>query len=174
MEYEGLTVAYFEALADGYLIALAARGSTLSAALKVILALDPWQRRWIAEERAWWIADDAISLLARRLPPVAEAFARWQARPLTLDDLLGSEYRAREARVRYRLLVPREVATAYATLGLAPGASGAAVKAARRSLARQHHPDAGGDHGRMAAINRAADIVLGWMARERSTSLATR
>ncbi|MFP3900159.1 MAG: J domain-containing protein [Acidimicrobiia bacterium] len=50
--------------------------------------------------------------------------------------------------------------THYDVLGLAPTASAAEVRAAYRSAARDHHPDAGGDPGRMQAVN-AAWAVLG-------------
>lgn len=40
-------------------------------------------------------------------------------------------------------------------LGVQPNASRDVVQAAFRALARQHHPDRGGDVGAMAAINRA-------------------
>jgi len=47
----------------------------------------------------------------------------------------------------------------HAVLGLAPGASAAAIKAAWRRLARQHHPDlAGNPTDRRAATRRMAEI----------------
>ena len=45
-------------------------------------------------------------------------------------------------------------------LGLAPGASADEIHAARRRLAKQVHPDAGGDPAAMQAINAAADAAL--------------
>jgi hypothetical protein len=46
--------------------------------------------------------------------------------------------------------------SAYAALGLQPGADAAAVEQAYKRLIKQHHPDrAGGDAGRAAEINRA-------------------
>src|SRR5690349_2697876 len=46
--------------------------------------------------------------------------------------------------------------TAYAILGLQPGADRDAVEAAYRRLIKRHHPDrAGGDNSRAAEINRA-------------------
>ena len=50
---------------------------------------------------------------------------------------------------------------AYAVLGLAPGASAEAIKAAHRRLMQEHHPDRGGDPEKAAKINRARDILLG-------------
>jgi hypothetical protein len=50
----------------------------------------------------------------------------------------------------------RDPASAFATLGLEPGADRAAVEAAYRRLIKLHHPDrSGGDAGRAAEINRA-------------------
>ena len=47
-------------------------------------------------------------------------------------------------------------ASAYAALGLEPGADAAAIEQAYRRLIKQHHPDrAGGDARRAAEINRA-------------------
>lgn len=54
--------------------------------------------------------------------------------------------------------------THYDTLGVARTASAAEVRAAYRAAARDHHPDAGGDRGRMQALN-AAWAVLGDPAR---------
>ncbi len=47
----------------------------------------------------------------------------------------------------------------YAVLQVAPLAEPEVIKAAYRALARKHHPDAGGDEHRMAAINGAWDIL---------------
>lgn len=49
----------------------------------------------------------------------------------------------------------------YAVLGLERWASNAEIKRAYRKLAREHHPDAGGDEGRMKDINRAYDMLKG-------------
>ena len=47
-------------------------------------------------------------------------------------------------------------ASAYAALGLDPGADSAAIESAYKRLIKQHHPDReGGDAGRAAEINRA-------------------
>jgi len=48
----------------------------------------------------------------------------------------------------------------FADLGLGSDASADDVQAARRRLARSHHPDLGGDADRMRAINEAADAAL--------------
>lgn len=162
MDDSGIFVAGFEAFGEGYLIAFAGSRHALYDAARVVRGLDPWQRCRVAEGRAWWIAEDAISLLARRLPAVAEAFARWRERPIGAVYGTGELWRS--------LVLPPEVAAAYMALGLSPGASAGAVKAARRRLARRHHPDAGGEHAAMATVNAAADTVAAWLARSEAAA----
>ncbi len=48
----------------------------------------------------------------------------------------------------------------FAVLGLPPTADLAAVRAARRRLAKEAHPDHGGDEARMREINRAFDQAV--------------
>ena len=45
-------------------------------------------------------------------------------------------------------------------LGLGPDATSDDVRAARRELAKRHHPDRGGDPAAMQAVNEAADDAL--------------
>jgi hypothetical protein len=162
-----VAITHFEAVEGGYLLALEASGDALATAYHAIVWLDPWQRHWIHEEHAWWIADDAITLLARRLPAVADALASWYLRPpeplAFLDD---DGWAVRRRRIIH---MPAAVVAAYGKLGLAPGSTAKDVRAARRALARREHPDAGGQHDAMVAINTATDIVLSWLS-QRDTS----
>jgi hypothetical protein len=48
----------------------------------------------------------------------------------------------------------------FATLGLSDAASADEVRAARRELAKRHHPDRGGDAASMRTVNEAADAAL--------------
>ena len=50
--------------------------------------------------------------------------------------------------------------TPFARLGLPDDADADAVRDARRRLAKQHHPDRGGDAGRMRSVNAAAAEAL--------------
>lgn len=52
----------------------------------------------------------------------------------------------------------------FRVLGLDLAATADEIRAARRQLAREHHPDHGGDRRRMQAINEAADAALGIVA----------
>jgi hypothetical protein len=52
------------------------------------------------------------------------------------------------------------VSDPFATLGLGRDATGDDIRAARRRLAKAHHPDQGGDAARMQAINEAARAAL--------------
>jgi hypothetical protein len=47
------------------------------------------------------------------------------------------------------------------------------VLAARRILARSAHPDAGGEHHAMAAINNAADVCLTWLEQHAAPTSAS-
>jgi hypothetical protein len=63
-------------------------------------------------------------------------------------------------------------ASAYAALGLEPGADAAAVEQAYRRLIKLHHPDReGGDAGRAAEINRAYRDLRGPVSQKRDLIL---
>ncbi len=51
------------------------------------------------------------------------------------------------------------LAPAYAALCLTEAAPAELVEAAHRILAQRHHPDHGGDHQTMVAINRAIEVI---------------
>ncbi len=53
----------------------------------------------------------------------------------------------------------RTPADHYATLGVPPGATAAEIKAAYRTLVKQHHPDAGGDQRTILALNAAWEVL---------------
>ncbi len=57
----------------------------------------------------------------------------------------------------------------FGVLGLDGDASADDVRAARRALARRHHPDQGGDADRMREVNQAADAALRAIAGRQDT-----
>jgi DnaJ-class molecular chaperone len=56
------------------------------------------------------------------------------------------------------------VAAALATLYVAPDAPETVIKAVYRALAKATHPDTGGDHASMKALNAAYELSLPWAA----------
>lgn len=164
MDATDLRVLLFEAVEDGFLIAFAGGAGVFSPAVRYFVGLDPWQRRWIAEERIWWISQDAISRLARRIPALAEALEQWHQRSPSISEDVSSFYASIRPRAQRRIYIPRDIESAYRVLHLPPGASAEDVTQARRALARQYHPDAGGGHAMMVSINLAADSILRWLS----------
>jgi molecular chaperone DnaJ len=55
--------------------------------------------------------------------------------------------------------MPQPSRDPYRVLGVAPTASAAQIKAAYRSLVKQHHPDAGGDDQTILALNAAWEVL---------------
>ncbi len=167
MPYASPTVTLFEPLDEGFLVAFGTERSVRGEAAKAIAALDPWQRFWVPDEHAWWIADDAISRVARRVPALAEALAAWHQRPIDISDYAttGSRWKT-WTRLRQGFMPP-QVREACARLGVAQDVTPEEVHAVRRRLARSNHPDAGGANDEMAQINAAADIVAAWLSQER-------
>lgn len=163
MHTADLRILLFEAVEDGFLIAFAGGEGIFGPAVRAIVGLDPWQRRWIAEERIWWISQDAISRVARAIPPLAEALEHWHQRTPSIAEDVSSFYANIRSRAQRRVFIPRDIESAYRILNLPPGAPAEDVTVARRALARQYHPDAGGGHAMMVSINLAADSILRWL-----------
>ena len=63
--------------------------------------------------------------------------------------------------------------TPFAELGLDDDASAEAVREARRRLAKDHHPDRGGDADRMRSINVAAAQALRVIAARSTATIAS-
>ncbi|HXG66833.1 MAG TPA: hypothetical protein VNO70_17150 [Blastocatellia bacterium] len=100
-------------------------------------------RRYQAEGKYWFVDLRAERRLNRWL---AWAESRFDAQ--VIDERRRTEYPPTDP-----------MADAYKVLHLLPSAPLPVVQAARKALARLHHPDLGGDAERMKAINNAADAI---------------
>jgi hypothetical protein len=84
---------------------------------------------------------------------------------LVLLPMLFRYWHAREPVQPGEIPRPARVAMereeAYKVLGLQPGASREAIKAAHRRLMQRVHPDHGGSDELAARVNRAKDLLLG-------------
>jgi hypothetical protein len=81
------------------------------------------------------------------------------------DDILRRREQDEEqarARARAALWATRAPLAAFAALGLPGGATIAQIKAAYRRRAFQLHPDQGGDHAAMVALNAAYEEAVGY------------
>jgi hypothetical protein len=93
-----------------------------------------------------------------------EEQARWREQYRTSGDPFS--YRANTNSNS----VPANISQALATLYLTAGAPLSVIKAAYKALAVEHHPDHGGSHERMKAINVAYDLVTKWKSSERQSA----
>jgi hypothetical protein len=135
-------------------------------------------RHWDRSERAWWIAtEEYVRRLSDLLPDIpfyldAGADARRHQQEERQRER-ERERREQEERDRARAsgsgVPPADVAQALALLCLTPSAPVGLVGAARRWWARESHPDHGGSHEAMVAINNAADKVEAWLAQHAGT-----
>jgi hypothetical protein len=95
-------------------------------------------------------------------PALAAARARLHLRVLRANAALR-QLRAKEDAIAARRPVPR----ALVVLGLGAKATAAEVNAAYRARAFELHPDRGGSHARMVALNNARDAALAAVAQRR-------
>jgi DnaJ-class molecular chaperone len=104
--------------------------------------------------------------LARRAAVVLEDYLR-HAQRLETDAGRGDRRRPAQRKARG---APMGVEEAHDVLGLEPGASADAVRAAHRRLVQLVHPDRGGSNYLAAKINEAKEILLAQSVRRPSTS----
>ena len=118
-----------------------------------------WQaRRFDPHEKVWHLTRAAGGEL--RLWLLAHvAVDQRRLVGLTLDDLLEDDEPTAPPPPPPRPSPVRGPSSPYDVLWLRPGAPPELVKAAYRALAQLHHPDRGGDHEAMVAINRAFDAL---------------
>lgn len=110
----------------------------------------------------WYDAEARCSEWERLRELAARAGGRWGAPvPWTVPAPRRPVRAPRPARPRSPVQEPHNAEDARRVLGLPSGASKTAVRAAWRRLAARAHPDAGGDHERMVAVNVAREILLG-------------
>jgi hypothetical protein len=141
---------------EGYLFSFAAATpADFMEALRAVRALPPWQRVWMPMAQVWWIHEDALSMLARRLPELHD-----RIRQVAHDRVLriAQPYTFQWA----WQFAPRDVRDAFTALSLRCDASPDEVKTAYRALAKKTHPDRGGSHGAMLALNAAYACALDW------------
>lgn len=60
-------------------------------------------------------------------------------------------------------LIPDQVRQAFQTLGLAPMTPFETIRQRYRQLAKQYHPDTGGDPQQFIRIQRAYDCIVSWL-----------
>lgn len=147
---------------NGYLVAFWAQNvSDFEATRLAVRSLPSGCRRWLPEERAWWIALPALLALALDWPNLAGELVR--LRGAESGKSQGDPHTERSHTRRPTAATPKHVAAAFATLCLTPSAPVGLVTATRRFWAKQLHPDhAGGDTSRMQQINDAADVAGAW------------
>lgn len=116
--------------------------------------IDWHDRRFDPAERVWYVDEDA----GRDLWDWIVAHVGVDQRRFVGVDpaaLRGEDRRARTAAPPPPPPPGRAAGSPYDVLMLRPGAPPELVKAAYRILAQLHHPDRGGDHEAMVALNRA-------------------
>ena len=144
---------------EGYLLAFAAASpSDFAEALHAVRSLPPWQRIWLPMAQVWWVHEDGLSMLARRIPDLWMRIKQEvEERPKRLSTPQTVQWAWQ--------LAPRYVRDAFTALSLRCDASPEEVKAAYRVQAKKVHPDKGGSHGAMLALNAAYACALDWSIR---------
>jgi len=138
---------------EGYIIAWRATSSALwRDVLDRVRGLPKAMRFYLPDETAWFVDELVIERLA-------SCFDNFTA---AIEGGLDA------APVGHSM--PREVVEAFTALYVLPGAPFEVVQAVYRVLSKRLHPDLGGDHRAMAAINAAYELVEAWDLARRAAS----
>lgn len=137
--------------------------------LKMLIAYP--DRLWVPEaydgRGAWYIEELALTRIGHLFSNYS--LLRWWAeeaeRLRAQAAQAEAERQRREAEQRQRqqampLRLPTTYQQAFALLGLPVSASRRRIQRAYRQLAQQHHPDHGGSHQGMVALNAAYQLAL--------------
>lgn len=117
-----------------------------------IKARVPWNgREWIPDEKAWWIDNSYLPLIAALFGNYTAMRQRSANTPSAFDSTA----------------IPDKVRLAFAVIHLLPDAPPEVVKAAYRACAALHHPDRGGDTGLMKQINLGYELAYQWAVQHR-------
>lgn len=158
---------YVAAMGGYMLMFRAADSDAFAEALACVKDVPAMLRRWLPAERAWWIHTAAANVLINDFPALRAYVAAHAGRTggsSGSSGSSGSTGRASSSSSARLTRPPEGVAAAFAALHLTPSAPVELVAAARRVLARRNHPDAGGSHAAMVAVNNAADTCERWIA----------
>lgn len=126
---------------------------------------------------AWWVADVALPDLARDITDIMTYKTRWRGTSgggTSNGAGTGNGGQQRKEAPppqpppRRAPIIPPDVQDAFDKLYLLPSAPKEIIEAARRVMAKMHHPDLGGDLVAMKAINTAADKALEWAGRRKA------
>lgn len=158
-----LRVQHLERTYSGYYLGIASGDSyTFRAALATIRELPQGDRRWIDQDRLWWISASGMATLARRLPAVGDALMRLDAFGEEHEGDPSLQFARRMAQAAAAPIVPPAVQEALTGLHLLPSAPAGVVQAVYRQLAKQHHPDKGGQKEAMQRLNKQYELALAW------------
>jgi hypothetical protein len=127
----------------------------------LVRGLPLWTREYNRDQKCWWISDEVVSELARKVPELAAHLGLPHG---------GQQQEQQQGEQKQPIpLVPAKVAAAFQELTLTDRAPDELVAAARKVYACLLHSDrAGGDHALMVAKNNAADIIEGWRKAQRT------
>jgi hypothetical protein len=124
------------------------------AAVAAIKQLPRSWRRYDPALRCWWLRDEPSALMVLGdLQRIVGRLTALAGRPEWLQE--RAEWIAARSYSRPAASPTLTASSAYRTLFLQPDAPPELIVAAYKTLAKLHHPDAGGNPDRMRALNEA-------------------